>query len=70
MDLEAMVRVALRDLPELLKPAEAAVAARCSLRTISRYMARGRLKACKPATEGGLVLVPKEALIQLLSGKS
>ncbi len=70
MDLESFVREALRDQPELLKPAEAAVAARCSLRTIARYIARGRLKACKPAEKGGLVLVPKEALIHLLCGKA
>ena len=66
MDLEAAVRQALKCYPEMMKPHEAAAAARCSRRTISRYIAKGRLKVCRPELQGGLVLVPKEALIACL----
>ncbi len=69
MDLESAVREALKSFPEMMKAAEAAAASRCSPRTISRYIALGRLKVCHPAANGGVVLIPKEALIACLCGK-
>lgn len=60
---------ALADKAALLTINEAAVIARAHRRTITRWIALGRLPAAKThAGRSGKVLIPKSALLALLAG--
>lgn len=60
---------ATKDAPALLTIAEAAEITRAHRRTITRWIAQGRLKAGKShAGKAGKVLIPKDQLLALIAG--
>ena len=67
--LAADLAEATADAPALLTINEAATIVRAHRRTITRWIALGRLPAAKThAGKSGKVLIPKSALLALLAG--
>jgi acyl CoA:acetate/3-ketoacid CoA transferase alpha subunit len=68
--LAADLAAAAADLPSLLTRQQAATFAQVDVRTVSRWIASGRLQAAKSHPgKTGRVLVAKNALLRLLSGE-
>lgn len=69
LNLSEYIDQAAADLPAMLTRKEAQCLARVSGRTISRWIDSGRLQATKTSPgRCGRVLIPKAALVRLLSG--
>lgn len=60
---------AAKELPEIISCKEAAIFCRVCTRTIRRWVASGRLPAVRTAPDSGRLLIPKSALIDLLTGQ-